>query len=82
MSPSSLPSLLLNLFSIKAKRKPFTKGELDMRKTREMYDIKKPKEREEFDEDEKKVSKHLSHDIKESKKSIHEDKELRKKLGK
>jgi len=53
-----------------------------MRKTREMYDIKKPKKKEEFDEDEKKVSKHLSHDIEESKRSIHEDKELRKKLGK
>ena len=57
-----------------------------MRKAREMFDIKKPKrierEKEEFDEDEKTVSKHLSHDIKESKKSIHEDEELRKKLKK
>lgn len=55
-----------------------------MRKTREMYDIKrsKNKPKEEFDEDEKTVSKHLSHDIEESKKSIDEDKELRKKLRK
>lgn len=55
-----------------------------MRKTREMYDIKssKYKPKEEFDEDEKTVSKHLSHDIEESKKSIDEDKELRKKLRK
>jgi len=55
-----------------------------MRKTREMFDKKKPKshEKEEFDEDEKEVSKHLSHDIDESKKSIHEDEELRKKLRK
>jgi uncharacterized membrane-anchored protein YjiN (DUF445 family) len=56
-----------------------------MRKAREMVSKmmgKKPKEKEEFDEDEKKVSKHLTHDIKESKKSIHEDEELRKKIKK
>ena len=54
-----------------------------MRKTREMFDIKKPikrKENDEFDEDEKVVSKHLKHDIEESKKSIGEDKKLQKKL--
>ena len=52
-----------------------------MRKTRDMYDIKRPK-RNESDKDEEKVSQHLSHDIEESEKSINEDKELRKKLRK
>lgn len=36
--------------------------------------------KDEFDEDEKKVDKHLSKDIKESKKSISEDKKLKKAL--
>lgn len=58
-----------------------------MRKAREMVSNKilgkkDSKKRDEFDEDEKMVSKHLSHDIKESKQSIGEDKKLRKALKK
>lgn len=53
-----------------------------MRKAMEMVSKKmgKKKNENEFDEDEKAVSKHLSHDIKESKKSIMEDKKLKKSL--
>ena len=58
-----------------------------MRKAREMvaikiYGKKGSEKKDEFDEDEKMVSKHLAHDIKESEKSIGEDKKLRKSLKK
>lgn len=59
-----------------------------MRKAREMVAIKifgkkaPEKEKDEFDEDEKMVAKHLAHDIEESEKSIGEDKKLRKSLKK
>lgn len=56
-----------------------------MRKAREyaakMLGKKEPEdEKDEFDEDEKEVSKHLSRDIEESKKSIKDDKKLKRSL--
>lgn len=52
-----------------------------MKKAREMVN-KMMNNKNDYDEDEKKVRKHLSHDIKESKKSIQEDRKLKKALKK
>jgi len=55
-----------------------------MKKARQLADKlrgKKPSEKD-FDEDEKMVDKHLSHDIEESKMSIKDDKKLKKSLRK
>ena len=78
--PQPCSTLHLNLSLYKSKEKQ--KGDIMRRAMKEVEEKMNRKKEHEFDEDEKKVYKHLNEDIKESKKSIKEDKKLKRFLKK